>query len=268
MRKILLIGITIIPLFCLSRSIMDSCSITIFEESNNLPLSEVLVYTKEDLLQTNSMGIVKLPCNYVDTILIKRLGYETQIRVFPFNNDTIYLKLNSLMFEPITVVGNAKSKKYKLGRKNRKYDYGVGLRGNSELKVCSVINNSFGRRKRIHEAYIFLSNRGSRENVITIDIYKNQNGHIGRPISTGIHLIERRIKKGWFQLDLDEKIIIPKEGIILLIKVNGINRKNSFVGMLEYLENQNVDSYLVQPNGTLDRIPNPFSKRHYGMRLR
>lgn len=267
MKKIFLLVITLSPLFCLSQNNIDSCSITIFEESNNLPLSEVQVYTRQDIFLTNSMGIVSIPCDYSDTILIKRLGYETQTLELPTDKDTIFLKLNSLMFEPITVIGGIKPKKYKLGRKNSKYDYQVGLRGDSDLKLCSVIKNTSGKRMKLQEAYLFLTNRGSQENTITIDVYKNKGGHIGRPISMGINLVKKNRKKGWFQLDLEEKIVIPKEGIILLIKVNGISNENTFIGMIEYLESQNVDSYLVQPNGQLDQVPRPYSNRHFGIKF-
>jgi len=269
MKKLFFIlSIVLLPLLSNAQELNARCSIIVYEKNNNLPLNEVEVYLRETVLISSNEGIVKIDCGYLDTIVVKKIGYETQVLKYSKSLDTIFLELNSLEFEPVFVIANnQKIKSYKIGKKNNQVDFGAGMKGGDGVKVYSPILNNTGHRLKLKEAYIFIFDRGSSDNNIVIDIYKNDNGRLGRPILTGIGIIEKKKNKGWFKLSLSENLVIPKDGFIILVKVTGTGADHTIVGMIECQEKQQVDSFWLQPSGNINRLPNNYSEKHFGLKF-
>lgn len=227
----------------------DDCYLHIFDQKTKKPILTSQVFSKEKEFITIGNGRFKIPCDFNDSIVIHAPGFEDSVLVFNPNIDTIYLNENSLELEPVSVIGQSKkSKRYQIGKKNKKIDAGygfwVGRRKNEkplDFKFASIFPNPSGVRMKVEEGYIYITDKDSLTNLY-ISFYKNNNGKLGDLILDKIEAENIKKTKGWCKLILNEKLILPKDGYIVIIKKIDLHQKTS-IGLIEYKSEMGINSF-------------------------
>lgn len=255
----------------------DECYLSVFDQKTKKPILNSHVYSKEKEFITDGQGQFKIPCNFNDSILIHASGYEDSLLVFTKGTDTIFLLENTLELEPITVIGQSKKTKcYQIGKKNKKINlaycfWGINIRKNElpiDFQLVSIFPNPNGVRMKVEEGYIYLENKDSLSNV-SLTFYKNDNGKFGDLIADKILTENIKKSKGWCRLILNEKIILPKEGFIVVVKKIDLLNQNTSVGLIEYKKEMGIKSIVCLNNlpvPTLHNFENMGVKLYFKVR--
>lgn len=274
-NKIIVFFILIVSLSFIKDN--DECYLYIFDQKTKKPILNGHVFSKENEFVTNGNGQFKIPCNFNDSILIHASGYEDSLLVFKQGTDTIFLLENSLELEPITVIGQSKrTKYYQIGKKNKKIDHAFGFWGINknrnelpiDFQLVSIFPNSNGNRMKVEEGYIYLENKDSLSNV-SLTFYKNDNGKFGDLIADKILTENIKKSKGWCRLILKDKIILPKEGYIVVVQKIDLLNQNTFVGLIEYKKEMGIKSFVYLNNlpvPTLHNFENMGVKLYFKVR--
>jgi len=207
------------------------------------------------LIKKDSSSFI-LSCSYSDSLLVEATGYESKMIKYHQGIDTVFLKMNEFLLEPVLISSKKhKSKKYYLGKRNnrcRRYT-SYGLEFHQGQTFLSFIPNNLDRDFKIIEGYIFL-----QKNILEmgdtiplqlkIQLYEVVGDTIGAPLSEEIFVIDQDIDKGWFQLKIDKYLNFPKEG--LCISIQGFHNVDNYIslGLMEYKEESGFDSFISFKN--------------------
>lgn len=248
----------------------NQCGIYVFDRENNTALHNAIVITKIGKCSANLNAFFKIDCEYTDSVYFECSGYEPIWIIYNLQKDTVFMQKNSILLEKIEVSAKTNSKIYILGKKNRKVDSGYGFRYKTGLKLISIYRNPQKKTTKLIEGYIFLSEKKDSAPNIKVSFYNVSEGKLGAVICENIRVENSRKNRGWYKLDFsqNDRIVIPKEGFIIVVEQLEYSDNLCTIGLLEYDQTNAVDTFLIQPSGLWEKftILNKTNK-HYGIKL-
>jgi hypothetical protein len=229
------------------------CEIHVLDSKTKEDIPDSKVYGSLGELRKNSSLGFALSCMYSDSLLIEASGYESKMIMFKENVDTVFLEMNDVLLEPIVVSAKKKRVKYHyLGKRSKRYDYftGYGFDYYQDQKFVSLFPNRTGKNLKIVEGHIFLIKdmfeTGDTVPLnLQIQFFEIIEGNLGKELSAVISVEDRDNNKGWFQLNLNDYIILPKNGMYIVIQ--NLDKVENYVvlGLQEYKEELGIDSYII-----------------------
>lgn len=248
----------------------NQCGFYVLDNENKLALNNAVAISKIGKCSSNQNAFFQIDCSYSDSVYLECSGYESIWITYNNLTDTVFMQKNSFTLEEVEIVGNTSRKIYTFGKKNKKVDSGYGFRYKPGLKLISIYPNPIKKKSKLIEGYIFLSEKMDSTPNIKVSLYKISDGKLGAIICENIKVENSHKNKGWYKLDFSQngRIIIPKEGVIVMVEQLNYSDNLTTVGLLEYDSTKAIETFLIQPTGLWERfsILNEPDK-HYGIKL-
>lgn len=244
-KKIIIIVFLIINnnIFCQIKN-QNNCIIKLLDSETKNEINEFRLISKKFDSDEKLIGKNIVDCDFNDSILILSPQYDSKL-IYGFK-DTVYLSPKIKQLEVVSIYSNKKSKKYRIGSKNKNVDLlsSFGFQYHRDLKLVTFFPNIKKKKLKIIEGYIFLEKLDSSLN-LSLSFFENKNDSIGKCIKSHINVIDSIQNKGWFRLNIPTNLHLPENGFYIKIQ-NFDNTENKiFIGFNYYNEKTKIKSYII-----------------------
>lgn len=248
----------------------DKCGFYVIDKENRLVLNNAVVISKIGKCSTTQDAFFQIDCSYADSVYLECSGYESIWITYNNLTDTVFMEKNSFSLEEVEISANSKRKIFTFGKKNKKVDSGYGFRYKPGLKLISIYPNLIEKKSKLIEGYIFLSKKLDSIPNIKVSLYKISDGKLGGVICENIKVENNHKNRGWYKLDFSQngRIILPKEGVIVMVEQLNYSENLTTVWLLEYDSSKAIETFLIQPTGLWEKfsiLGEP--DKHYGIKL-
>lgn len=268
-------------LFCHSQKIFCQnldylCKIIVVDEETKDPVFFSQVFGQlGELIKIDSSNFL-ISCIYSDSLMVEAVGYESKMIKYHHGLDTVYLKMNDYLLEPVLVSSKKnKSKHYILGKRHKRWkrftSYGLDFHQNQ--RFISYFPNNLFKKFKIEEGYVFLmkdllENGDTIPLQLQIQFFEVKGDTLGKTLSDVILVIDNDKEEGWFQLKIEEHIEIPKEGMFVSVQCFDNVKNYISLGLMEYKEELGIDSY-ISTNNKWYLFPYDMNKQdvHVGVKM-